>query len=415
MIIGSSPDDYLSMSQKFRTSNSVPKKATNESVMKLMHSDASNSKKKKGKTSKSQMVDGINSLDESNESNLKNYPLINKSTEQVMNEFNNRILELELENTKLKYTYNNIIKDLQIKLNYTKQRLQLLENQCEIYEVFEACNKEIRYYEKQVEALRDSLIKLHTAHETAYSFLIRSNNASKREKLLLNELRTLQKNQAQLLIELKTKDMDILSFKAKEKIWIIEHKELENAQKGFTMCKKRLVRTENEIQATGAAKETSERTITYLKGQNDSLEFKNKEHEKLIIILQKQIERLKIKLREEKIAEHLNDCSITYNDKPTIGASKKKGKSQDHYKLMTDKGHLSELHSQVMKCKEQIKSDLNSIQSEAKAYNCANLNLTVISLKQATSLLLDIVSKFELKELKGLNNIPQLKLKSFKA
>jgi len=386
------------LNQNHRPANSVPKRNKNMAPLIFSINDKIWNKRKRSKVVMRE-DDGSYEIIEPN-IKLTHVP-INKNADQVIEELNKKVLELELDNNKLKYMHKNIVNDLNHKINQTYQILQSFEREAHYTEVLELYNKQIKRNEKQILILRETLIKIVTSHEMAYASLGQHVKISKREQLLLNELRTLQKILGQTTIEMKKKEQENVSLKAKDRIWTMERKELEIAQKDATICKKKLARTEGIVQSTGAAKESSERMAVYLKDQYEALDLKNRENERLILALQKQIDRMNIKLSESKLARHLKDTSKI----PNTEIPKDKERFKKFFALLIDKNKLSELHSQAMKCKTQIKEDLKVIRNEAKAYNCANLNLTADSLKQTTNVLLDIVTKLELRELRYINKI----------
>lgn len=410
-------NEYLSGSVHHRGANSVPKRCKNLYNPSVNDGGEISRKRGRSKIAVTQLLDEAMSSDEIIDAEfqptLKYHVPISKNTNQVIEELNKRVLELELDNNKLKYVYKNAIRDLNGKLAHSYQVVQAFEQEASRQELLDIHNKEIRRLEKQVQALRNTLIRIISSHEMAYASLAQHIKISRKEQLLLNELKTLQKSARQAMTEAKTKELENAALKVKDRVWAAEHKELEIAQKDATMCKKKLVRTENIAQSTGAAKESSDRTAAYLKKQYDALEVKNRENEKLIFALQKQIDRMNIKLSEGKIAEQLEETK-TAKELSIIESSGNNKHFRRLFALLVDKSKLSELHAQAMKCKAQIKEDLRAVRTEAKAYNCANLNLVADSLKENVNLLLDALTKLELRELRYVDKLPQIKIRARK-
>eukprot|EP01022_Parablepharisma_sp_SALTPOND_P022434 TRINITY_DN455_c0_g1_i2.p1 TRINITY_DN455_c0_g1~~TRINITY_DN455_c0_g1_i2.p1 ORF type:complete len:887 (-),score=49.51 TRINITY_DN455_c0_g1_i2:3792-6452(-) len=344
-------------------------------------------------------------------SHLKKRFPISKNAEQLVDELGNRVLELELENKQTKYLYKNMVKDLENKLAYAYQKLQMLEGKTPYHELFETYNKEMRKYEKQIELIRNSFVETITAHELAYNSILQKDNVGRKDKLLLNEMRVLQRNNRKFLVDLKTKDLELTAFKSKEKTWIAEHKELDDLRKEAVKYQKELTRTENTIQSNEVAMEGSEKAMAHLKSQYDALDVKNRENEKLIMALQGQIDRLTVKLQAGKIMDKLDKPlklpKLIPNTGPfEIPERKDKGSLQPA-PLTVDKAVLVKTHSQIKQCKAQITETLKTVRDETKEYANANLFAATDSLERAIALLLKILGDLEMRELNYLNTISQ--------
>jgi len=331
-----------------------------------------------------------------------------------MDELNNKILELELENKKVKYIFKNMAKDAENKLAFANQKLQLFESNSPYSELFEQYNKEIRKYEKQIEFIRNSFVDTISAHEIAYNSMLNQENIGKKDKVLLNEMRVLQRNNRKFLVDLKTKELELNALKSKEKVWIGEHKELDDLKKDADKVKRNLAKSENAIQSNEVTIQGSEKALLHLRSQYEALDAKNRENEKLILTLQGQIDRLTVKLQSVKVMNKLDQPIKLPKlqaspDAPAEFMNRKIDDQKfEHIPLTVDKGQLVKTHTQIKQCKTQIADNLLIIRNETQGYANANLYSATDSLERNTALIFKIVGDLEMRELNYLNTISQV-------
>jgi len=370
------------------------------------------------KVQNAQSMQIINNLEEKYEfdaqSKLRKRFPISKNADQVMDELNNKILELELENKKVKYIFKNMAKDAENKLAFANQKLQLFESNSPYSELFEQYNKEIRKYEKQIEFIRNSFVDTISAHEIAYNSMLNQENIGKKDKVLLNEMRVLQRNNRKFLVDLKTKELELNALKSKEKVWIGEHKELDDLKKDADKVKRNLAKSENAIQSNEVTIQGSEKALLHLRSQYEALDAKNRENEKLILTLQGQIDRLTVKLQSVKVMNKLDQPIKLPKlqaspDAPAEFMNRKIDDQKfEHIPLTVDKGQLVKTHTQIKQCKTQIADNLLIIRNETQGYANANLYSATDSLERNTALIFKIVGDLEMRELNYLNTISQV-------
>ncbi len=344
----------------------------------------------------------------------KRFP-ISKNADQVADDMNKRILELELENKQLRYLQKNSTKDLESKLAFAYQKVQHFEQQSPYKDVFESYGKEVRKAEKQIEFLRNAFVETISAHETAYDSLQqKGGNVGRKDKLLLAEMRVLQRNNRQFAVDLKGRDLELNALKSKEKMWLAEHRDLDDLRKNVGKCQKELVKSESTIQSNEVTIGGSGKALAYLRGQYEALDAKNRENEKLIISLQSQIDRLTLKLQAGKIADKLDqpmrlpkivDTPETFS--PVRPAAPLLQNTLPG-PMVVDKTALIKTHSQIKQCKTLITESLKTVRTETSESTNANLCAATDTLERSVAGALRILGELEMKELNYLNTISQL-------
>ncbi len=336
----------------------------------------------------------------------KRFP-ITKTTDQVATDLNQRILDLELEVKQLRYINTNTTKDLEAKLAFAYQKLQRFEQQSPYRETFEIYNKEMRRAEKRVESLRNTFVETVNAHELAYNSLLQKGAVSRKDTLLLNETRALQRNSRKLTVDLKGHELELNALKAKEKAWAAEHRDLEELRKGMGRCQKDLAKSENAVQSHEVTIGGSEKALASLRQQYEALDAKNRENERLIVTLQGQVDRLALKLQAGKIADRLDQSATKA---PRLSPDEVPGTAPrpELSPPAVDKAALVKTHSQIKQCRTQLTENIKIVREETGENSSANLCAATDSLERNVATVLKILGGLEMKELNYLNTISQL-------
>lgn len=358
----------------------------------------------KSKLSKKNQVKSLDHIEQSGPGYSYEFDKIHsfpkQGTDQVASKLNQKILELELELEGTRYLLKNQTKDLESRLAFAYRKNLAFEQRTPYSEVFELYNKESRNYEKEIELLRTNYLELIAEHETSYNEIMQTDNASKKEKLLIGEMRALQHSIRKAQVDLKTKETELNALKAKEKAWTVDHKDLDSTKKNVDKFAKELVRSEVSNQSKEQTIGGAGKALTQMRRQYTNLELKNKENEKLISALQSQINRLNLQLQSPKVDDKLDRALTRRGDES----------AQPEIELPAEcritKQELVKAHNQIKKCKMDIAENLKKVKDNANE----NTDMIVAAelVGKNVGQLYKILSQLELRELNYINALSQI-------